>query len=189
MVFINPELKQIVRAQLEERHERSGAAAERALTTVKSEALVDLQFRMTVEGHEFIVDERKSSGSHDAGPAPVRYYLGGIMGCYQVWFIKSAALADLSLDRFEAEISSFPGGRASSGGSPQPHLLLTIIVDSGNTDDQIRMLAEQAAQRCGIFMSTSRATRIELVVVHNGNTILERAYAAGEAKTEQAAGV
>src|SRR5207244_2345173 len=89
---------------------------------------------------------------------------------------KSAALADVALDRFEAEISSYPRGRALSGGSPEPHLLLTATVDSANPDDAIRALAEQAAQRCGIFLSTARATRVELAVVHNGATILERAY-------------
>jgi uncharacterized OsmC-like protein len=47
-----------------------------------------------VEGHNFISDEGEEAGGHDAGPAPLRYFLGGIMMCHQVWCVKSAAVAE-----------------------------------------------------------------------------------------------
>jgi uncharacterized OsmC-like protein len=72
---------------------------------VNCKALHGLQFRATVEGHSFIADEGDEAGGHDAGPAPLRYFLAGIMMCHQVWCVKSAALFDIQLNRLEGEIS------------------------------------------------------------------------------------
>jgi len=164
MVQISPKLKEIVKAQLEERATRTGADAARPITTVKCEALYDLQFRATVEGHSFIMDERKSSGGHDAGPAPMRYYAAGIMGSDQVWLVKTAALMDLSMDRLEGEISLYNG-----------RIAYTVFIDSPNSDDQVVDLVQQSRDRRGTFKSLARTTRVELKVVHNGNTLVEQA--------------
>src|SRR3990172_13061656 len=110
MLSINPSLKQIVQHQLEERGARSPEKPPRPVTTVKSKALHDLQFRATVEGHSFISDERESSGGCDAGPAPLRYFLAGVMMCHQVWCVKSAVLVDVRLDRLRGGVSGFLGG-------------------------------------------------------------------------------
>src|SRR2546423_2454678 len=80
MVYISPALKQIVQNQLEERGARTPNQEERPVTTVKVKALHDLQFRATVEGHSFIMDERESSGGDDARPPPRPYYAAGLMG-------------------------------------------------------------------------------------------------------------
>ncbi len=98
MLSINPNMKQLVQRQLEERGTRTAGQPVRPVTTVKSKALHDLQFRASVEGHVFISDERESAGGTDAGPAPLRYFLAGIMMCHQVWCVKSAALADVRLE-------------------------------------------------------------------------------------------
>src|SRR5437867_3708951 len=104
----------------------ANGAEERPITTVKLKALQNLQFRATVEGHSFIMDERESAGGNDAGPAPMRYYAAGIMGSDNVWIVKTAALLDLPLDRLEGELSLF--------GSK---IIYTVSIDSPNTDDQV----------------------------------------------------
>jgi hypothetical protein len=58
MLSINPGMKQMVQRQLEERGTRTPGKPERPVTTVKSKALHDRQFRSSVEGHIFISDER-----------------------------------------------------------------------------------------------------------------------------------
>jgi uncharacterized OsmC-like protein len=170
MLYVDPSLKALVYAQLEERGARSGPA-ERPVTTVKSTALHDLQFRAQVEGHEFISDER--NGGHDAGPAPLRYFLGGLMMCHQVWTVKSAALLDLQLDRFEGEISGYndPGGGFA-------RIAYTVSIDSAHADGQVREVVDQATKRCGVFVTVVRGTRIELTLKHNDKTIWEHAYGA-----------
>ncbi len=65
------------------------------------------------KGHSFISDEGDEAGGHDAGPAPLRYFLAGIMMCHQVWCVKSAAVADVQLDNLQGEISGF----VEAGGS------------------------------------------------------------------------
>jgi len=164
MVYISPKLKEIVKAQLEERAARTGAEAARPITTVKCEALHDLQFRATVEGHSFIMDERKSSGGHDAGPAPMRFYAAGIMGSDHVWLVKTAALMDVSLDRLEGEISLYNG-----------RIAYTVFIDSPHSDDQIVDLVQQSRDRRGTFASLAKTTRLELKVIHNGNIVVEQA--------------
>ena len=172
MLHVDSKLKEIVKRQLAERSERVPGAPERPITTVKSQALFDLQFRATVEGHEFISDEREAAGGHDAGPAPLRYFLGGIMMCHQVWTVKSSAIMDLTLGRLEGEIS----GYNAPGGGGFAKITYTVSVDSDHTDAQVAEVVQLGAERCAAFVTVQKATRVELTIKHNGNTILERTY-------------
>ena len=166
MLHIGPHLKEIVQKQIKERAARSGPA-KRPITTVKGTALFDLQFRAEVEGHSFISDERESAGSHDAGPAPMRYFIAGVMLCHKVWVVKSAALKDLELERLEGEISLF-------GDQPIPRIVYKVFIDSAHTDDDIANIVEDGAKGCLAFRTMERAVRIELTVEHNGKTIVEQ---------------
>src|SRR5438552_12556536 len=165
MVYIDPRLKQIVKDQLEERSARDPNQPERPITTVKVKALHDLQFRATVEGHSFIMDERESAGGNDAGPAPMRYYAAGIMGSDHVWIVKTAALLDLPLEHLEGELSLF--GRK---------IVYTVSIDSPNTDDQIRELIDQVRSGRGSLSTMGGGRRVEFTLRHNSRTIMEKAY-------------
>ncbi len=170
MYTISPHLKGIFERQLEERAGRTGPA-KRATTTVKGTALFDLQFRGEVEGHSFISDERESSGGHDAGPAPMRYFIAAVMFCHKVWTVKKAALMDLKFDRLDGEISWF-------NDVPTPRIVYKVFVDSANSDDDVRTCIEEGAARCNAFKTVAKGARIELTATHNGNTILEKTYGA-----------
>ena len=166
MVYISPQLKQIVADQLSERASRSPERAEeRPITTVKVKALHDLQFRATVEGHSFIMDERESSGGNDAGPAPMRYYAAGIMGSDHVWIVKMAALHDLSLDRLEGELSLY-GSKVA----------YTVSIDSPNSDDQMRGLVDEVRGTRGNLATMAGGRRVDFTLRHNGETIMEKVY-------------
>ncbi len=166
MVHIGPHLKEIVQKQIKERAARSGPAT-RPITTVKGTALFDLQFRAEVEGHSFISDERESAGGHDAGPAPMRYFIAGVMLCHKVWVVKSAALKGLELARLEGEISLYAD-------EPIPRIVYKVFIDSAHTDDDIATIVEDGAKGCLAFRTMERAVRMELTVEHNGKTILEQ---------------
>src|SRR5512144_2684501 len=107
MFRVEANLKEIATRQLSQRRARQEGEPRRPVTTVHCKALHGLQFRATVEGHSFISDEGDEVGGHDAGPAPLRYFLAGTMMCHQVWCVKSAALLDVQLDRLEGEISGY----------------------------------------------------------------------------------
>jgi uncharacterized OsmC-like protein len=176
MLFINPDLKQLVQRQLEERGTRTPGQAERPVTTVKSKALHDLQFRASVEGHHFISDERESSGGTDAGPAPLRYFLAGVMMCHQVWCVKGAALAGVRLENLEGEIS----GYVARGDSPRKggfdRATFTVTIDSPSSTEEVKKLVARASEQCTAFVTFARAARIDLTLVHNGGKVDERAY-------------
>jgi uncharacterized OsmC-like protein len=166
VVYISPELKQIVADQLKERASRSpDRAEERPITTVKIKALHDLQFRATVEGHSFLMDERESSGGNDAGPAPMRYYAAGIMGSDHVWIVKTAALRDLPLDRLEGEFSLY-GSKVA----------YTVSIDSPNSDDQMRQLIGEVRDGRGSLSTMAGGRRVDFTLRHNGETIMEKVY-------------
>src|SRR6478672_228035 len=107
MLEIKPGLRAYVEHQLAEQQTPELEGEERPFTTIRSKALYNLQFRATVEGHSFVSDERESASGNDAGPAPMRYFLGGAMMCHQVWCVKSAALAGVPIERLECEIRGY----------------------------------------------------------------------------------
>jgi uncharacterized OsmC-like protein len=175
MLHVDPNMKQLVQRQLEERGQRTPGPP-RPVTTVKSKALHDLQFRASVEGHVFISDEREAAGGSDAGPAPLRYFLAGIMMCHQVWTVKGAALADVKLDNLECEISGYVARPNSprKGGFERATLLVTI--DSPNPADEVKKVVAKASESCNAFVTFARGARIEVTLVHNGQKIDERIY-------------
>src|SRR5262245_17718736 len=176
MLSINPNMKQLVQRQLEERGSRTDGQPVRPVTTVKSKALHDLQFRANVEGHVFSSDERESAGGTDAGPAPLRYFLAGVMMCHQVWCVKSAAVADVRLERLEGEISGYvaQGDSPRKGGFERATFLVTV--DSPSPSEEVKRIVAQASDHCTAVVTFARGARIELTLMHNGQKIDERAY-------------
>jgi len=175
MLHIDPKMKQLVQNQLEERRKRA-PGPERPVTTVKSKALHDLQFRASVEGHVFISDERESAGGTDAGPAPLRYFLAGVMMCHQVWTVKGAALADVKIDNLEGEISGYVARPDSprKGGFDRATFLVNI--DSPSPSEEVKKVVAKASDSCNAFVTFARGARIDLTLVHNGKKIDERTY-------------
>jgi uncharacterized OsmC-like protein len=171
MFKVESNLKEIATRQLTQRRARKEGEPQRPVTTVKCKALHGLQFRAMVEGHNFISDEGEEAGGHDAGPAPLRYFLGGIMMCHQVWCVKSAAVANMQIDRLEGEISGFveAGGGDADKESERgfARITYTVTVQSPNPSEAIESCVEAAARRCPAFVSAARAIPIELTIMHN----------------------
>jgi hypothetical protein len=165
MVEIHPRLKQIVKDQLEERGARNPDQPERPITTVSVKALQNLQFRATVEGHSFIMDERESAGGNDAGPAPMRYYAAGIMGSHHVWIVKLAALHELPIDHLEGEFALY-GNKVE----------YTVSVDSPNSDQQMRDLMDELRQTRGSLATMAGGRPVAFTLRHNGEAIMQKVY-------------
>ena len=171
MFKVEANLKEIATRQLTQRRARKEGEARRPVTTVHCKALHALQFRATVEGHSFISDEGDEAGGHDAGPAPLRYFLAGIMMCHQVWCVKSAAVADVRLNRLEGEISGFIEAGGGDAGQEVERgfdlIKYTVTVESPDSADAVHSIVEAATRRCPAFVSAARSIPIELTVVQN----------------------
>jgi uncharacterized OsmC-like protein len=180
MFKVEANLKQIATKQLTQRAARAEGAPRRPVTTVRSKALHGLQFRATVEGHEFISDEGEEAGGHDAGPAPLRYFLGGVIMCHQVWCVKSAAVSDVQIDHLEGEISGFVEAGGSEGGEEKERgfdlIKYTVAIKSPNPPTAIQTIVDAATRRCPAFVSASRAIPIELSISHNEQNIGMQVY-------------
>ena len=160
MFKVEANLKEIATRQLSQRRARKEGEPRRPVTTVNCKALHGLQFRATVEGHSFISDEGEEAGGHDAGPAPLRYFLAGIMMCHQVWCVKSSAVADVRLDRLEGEISGFIEAGGDAGKEVERGFDLikyTVTVESPDSADSIHSIVDAATRRCPAFVSASRS--------------------------------
>ena len=162
----------------------------RAVTSVHSRALHDLQLKATVEGHSFLADEAEAKAGHDAGPAPMRYFLAGLMMCHQVWCIKGSALRGIDLASLEGDISCYVG--ASGDDEPVGHgRVLDLIryrleITSESSSSDLVEVVEDALRRCPAVGTVVRGARLELVFVHNGETVLDDSYgpAFGQADSE-----
>jgi uncharacterized OsmC-like protein len=177
MFKVEPHLKEIATRQLTQRSGRKEGEPQRPVTTVNSKALHGLQFRATVEGHNFISDERDEAGGHDAGPAPLRYFLAGIMMCHQVWCVKSAAVADVALNRLESEISGYvETGGAAEAERGFSRITYKVTIDSPASADAIHSIVEAATRRCPAFVSASRSIPIEVTILHNERNLGAKTY-------------
>jgi uncharacterized OsmC-like protein len=180
MFKVEANLKEIATRQLTQRRARKEGEPRRPVTTVHCKALHGLQFRATVEGHSFISDEGEEGGGHDAGPAPLRYFLAGIMMCHQVWCVKSAAIAAVQLDRLEGEIAGFvEAGGGDSGKEAERGfdvIKYKVTVNSPNPSDAVQSVVEAATRRCPAFVTAARSAPIEVTILHNDKDIGARTY-------------
>jgi uncharacterized OsmC-like protein len=182
MLEFKPGMKAYVEHQLaEQRTPKTGP--ERAFTTIKFKALYNLQLRAEVEGHSFVSDEREEVFGNNAGPAPMRYFLGGVMMCHQVWTIKSAALVDVKIERLEAEMRGYLE-RMKPGDDPEAergvdHVDYTVEIDSPNAADEVWTVVDQGARRCNAFVTVCRGSRINIELIHNGTNLGQRSYGSG----------
>jgi len=180
MFKVEANLKEIATRQLSQRRARKEGEPRRPVTTVHCKALYGLQFRATVEGHSFISDEGDEVGGHDAGPAPLRYFLAGIMMCHQVWCVKSAAVADVRLDRLEGEISGFieaGGGDANKEAERGFDLIKYIVtVESPDSVDAVQGIVDAATRRCPAFVSAARGIPKEMTILQNGQNRGAKTY-------------
>jgi uncharacterized OsmC-like protein len=180
MFKVESNLKGIATRQLAQRRARKEGEPQRPVTTVNCKALHGLQFRATVEGHSFISDEGDEAGGHDAGPAPLRYFLAGIMMCHQVWCVKSAAVADVELSRLEGEISGYiesgTGDTEKEVERGFSRITYKVTVDSPNPPDAIQSIVEAATRRCPAFVSAARSIPIEVTIQHNEKNLGAKTY-------------
>lgn len=180
MFRVEANLKEIAARQLSQRRARQEGEPRRPVTTVHCKALHGLQFRATVEGHSFVSDEGDEVGGHDAGPAPLRYFLAGIMMCHQVWCVKSAAVADVRLDRLEGEISGFIEAGGGDGNKEAERgfdlIKYTVTVESPDSADAVQGIVDAATRRCPAFVSAARSIPIELTILQNGQNRGAKTY-------------
>lgn len=176
MLKIDPGVKEELLERIEKRsHEKSPQGG---LVKVKSRVIHHFQMKAEADGFAFISDEGDRVGGYGAGPAPLRYFLAGVLMCHQVWCVKAAALLDVRLESVEGSI----GGHMSAAGAYSKEdvengfekISYEVAISSPDEPDKIIAVVEKAGLRCPAFGTVKRAVPIDLKVVHNGKVILEK---------------
>lgn len=177
---VDADLKALAERQLAALFARGIDDEPKLVTTVQVEALQNLQLRATVEGHSFVSDEPMPKGGHDAGPAPLRYFLGGLVMCHQVWFIKAAVRRGLEIEKLSGEISAFSGSMVpvDSGhpGRPLNRFDYRINVVSPNTPGELLDATDEAVRFCPAMATVLLSTPMRLSLTVNGDGLHERTY-------------
>jgi len=177
---VDPDLTGIAERQLADLEARRPDAPPKLVTTVRSDALQNLQLRATVEGHSFIADEPMAKGGHDAGPAPLRYFLGGLVMCHQVWFIKAAVRRKIEIVTLSGAISAFSGALESTSdealGRPLSRFDYDMTVESPAAVDQVREAVEEALRFCPAMATVLQATPLRLTLTLGGEQVHARTY-------------
>lgn len=175
---VDADVAELVRAQL---HERAGASAEQRHGGGSKKAVVDLETRAVrrfqveaaVDGHRFLADEGAHGGGTDTGPAPLRYFVGGIAMCAQVWIVKMGAVAGVPITGLRTRARAFlePMGDGPRGFE---RIDFTVRIDTNWAevrDPDLRAAVAAGLNGCPAYVTAARSTRIDVTIVHNGREL------------------
>lgn len=182
MVRIDPGLKEELLERIDKRSRETPAKG--GVIKVKSRAIHHLQTKAEADGFAFVSDEGERVGGFGAGPAPLRYFLAGVLMCHQVWCIKSAALLGVKIEslqgNIEGHLSTMGSYTKEDADSSFEKLSYEINLESSDSSEQIAATVEKACRRCPAFGTVRLAVPIEMTVNHNGKRILERRCSPGK---------
>ena len=175
MLRIDPGIKEELLERIEKRSREKSPQG--GVVKVQSRVIHHFQMKAEADGFAFISDEGERVGGYGAGPAPLRYFLAGVMMCHQVWCVKAAALLDVAIEGVEGSIA----GHLSALGayskedidSQFEKISYEVKIASREPDDKIIAVVRKAGIRCPAFGTVRLAVPIDLKVVHNGKAILE----------------
>jgi uncharacterized OsmC-like protein len=175
MLRIDPGVKEELVERIEKRSREKAPVG--GVVKVQSRVIHHFQMKAEADGFVFILDGGERVGGHGAGPAPLRYFLAGVMMCHQVWCVKGAALLDVELEGVEGSI----GGHLSALGayskedvdSQFEKISYEVRIASREADEKIIAVVRKASARCPAFGTVRLAVPIDMKVLHNGNVILE----------------
>ena len=179
MLKIDPGVKEELLERIEKRSRETSPRG--GVIKVKSRVIHHMQMKAEADGFAFISDEGETVGGYGAGPAPLRYFLAGVMMCHQVWCVKAAALLDVHLESVEGSINGHlsPAGAYSHEDIPNFFEKISYEVSIGSPEEPAKIIAvvEKAGVRCPAYGTVRLAVPIDLKIVHNGNVILEKQLA------------
>jgi uncharacterized OsmC-like protein len=170
------DLHGIVERQLRRRTAESTGVPTRLPFQVESRSVHRFQMEAFVEGHRLLADEGRGGGGTDIAPAPMRYFVAGILLCAQVWVVKMAALRDVPLRSVRCRGVSLlePTGHDAPDGRGFSRIELTVELKTGwdeGSDDVIRAVVEDGVRACPAAVTAGRGAELVVFAVHNGRLL------------------
>lgn len=117
-------------------------------------------FRITVRGHEFVVDQPLDEGGGDEGPSPVEVFVASLASCVAYYAGSYLRRHDLSVEGLAVECDyTFAEGRPARVGG----ISLRVIVPEGFPERRRQGLLA-VAEHCTVHNSIRRAPEVEITV-------------------------
>lgn len=180
--LVEPDISELVQRQANDVARQGGA---KPVVVLTSQAVRRFQIETRVEGHRFMTDEPVKGGGSDIAPAPLRYFVAGVLQCIEIWTIKLAALEGLPMTALSATAEAFleqgtvgvdnlRSAAAVDSGRGFKRLEVTLQLDSDweqSHDDAVRALVRNAVRGCPAAVTFARAAELSVTPVHNGRSL------------------
>lgn len=174
MTLISADLRQ----NFESLRQRSASSSRTEdLATNKAEVrLVKNQNSETkVRGFTLVQDEPESVWGTGKGPTPTDFFVTSIGFCENVIFVRNAALAGLSIDSLETNVTGSWDRRGLFEIDEVSPFFKTITVETRiSTKDPVEKVVEVARQthrRCPVHATLARATEMNFKLTVNGQDV------------------
>lgn len=179
---VEPDIAQLVERQANDAGRQAGT---KPVFVMETSAVRRFVLETSVEGHRFLADEPIRGGGSDVGPAPLRYFVAGVVQCLEIWTIKLAALDKIPLTALSSTAKAFleagttgvdalrsTDSLSSGRGFRQLDVTLTLDSELDETHDPvISELVRQAARACPAAATFARAAELLITPVHNGRAL------------------
>ena len=176
---IEPDIAGLVRGQLDDKV-RQGSI--RSVVSLRCRAVRRFLMQADVEGHRIVTDEPVHGGGSDLAPAPLRYFVAGIVECALIWCVKVAAVEGVEITQLYAEAEAFleagTVGLAAlsstaevASGRGFDRLVLTVSVTSADPAERVADAVRKGVRACPAAVTFARAAQLVLQVRHNDQPI------------------
>jgi uncharacterized OsmC-like protein len=178
---VEEDIAELVRDQLTDPVRQGGA---KPVVTMSCRAVRRYLMEATVEGHRIVTDEPLHGGGTDLAPAPLRYFVAGVLECMLIWCVKVAAIEQVSITDLSAEAEAYlePGTVglhalsatepiATGRGFARLELRITVGTDDGTSDERLLDVVRKGIRACPSAVTFARSATVELAVTHNGSAL------------------
>jgi uncharacterized OsmC-like protein len=178
---VEPDIAELVHAQLNDPARQSGV---KPVVVMQSRAVRRYQMEARVEGHRILCDEPPHGGGSDVAPAPLRYFVAGILQCVQIWIVKVAAVekvaicqltaaAEAYLERGTVGLDALTAAEDTASGRGFERILLHLDVDTNDatTGEEMAAIVRKGVRACPAAVSFARSATLELQLRHNGRRL------------------
>jgi uncharacterized OsmC-like protein len=172
---VEPDIADLVRFQL---NDTVRQGSNRSVVSMTGRAVRRFVMQAEVEGHRIVTDEPVHGGGTDLAPAPLRYFVAGVVECALIWVVKVAAVEGLEITRLSAEAEAFleagtVGLDALSStaevvsGRGFDRLVLTVSVASDDSPERVADVVRKGVRACPAAVTYARGAQLDLGVLHN----------------------
>lgn len=179
---IEADIASLVRDQLTDAKRQSGV---KPVVAMHGRAVRRYQMEARVEGHRILCDEPLHGGGSDVAPAPLRYFVAGVVQCVQIWIVKVAAVEQLAVRGLATSAEAYlqPGtvgmealsateSITTGRGFDRIVLGIDIETDDRTSDADVAAVVRKGVRACPSAVTFARSASLEIVVRHNGRQIV-----------------